>query len=138
MEQDTEDQEENVEQKSDKNRSQARGTKRRRDLLSDLQIWGWHSKRKYVKKGKTERDLTVEDALRRIIPPYLLYAKIRIFKPKNFKLLIFIFRVNDLVGKKTTGSDDSMNITDVYNLCASQNQVPSLSPIHSPRPHNME
>lgn len=72
MEQDTEDQEENVEQKNDKNRNQARGAKRRRDLLSDLQIWGWHSKRKYVKKGKTEKDLTVEDALRRIIPPYLL------------------------------------------------------------------
>lgn len=74
MEQDTEDQEENTEQKPDKNRNQSRGTKRRRDLLSDLQIWGWHSKRKYVKKGKTEKDLTVEDALRRIIPSYLLYV----------------------------------------------------------------
>lgn len=65
-----EDAEENAEQKNDKNRS--RGTKRRRDLLSDLQIWGWHSKRKSAKKGKHERDLTVEDALTRIIPSHLL------------------------------------------------------------------
>lgn len=69
MEQDTEDQEENLEHKT---RNQGRGTKRRRDLLSDLQIWGWHSKKKYAKKGKTERDLTIEDALIRIIPHHLL------------------------------------------------------------------
>lgn len=72
MEQDIEDGEENSE-RIDKNRSQNRGTKRRRDLLSDLQIWGWHSKRKSAKKGgKHERDLTVEDALTRIIPKHLL------------------------------------------------------------------
>lgn len=88
MEQDTEDQDENGEQKGDKNRTQSRGTKRRRDLLSDLQIWGWHSKRKYVKKGKTEKDLTVEDALKRIIPPYLLFAMIFI-SLQNLYCLIF-------------------------------------------------
>lgn len=68
MDQDTEDQEENVEQKSDKQR----GTKRRRNPLLDLQVWGWHSKRKSAKKGKSEKDLTIEDALKRIIPSRLL------------------------------------------------------------------
>lgn len=62
------------EQKNEKNKS-SRSTKRRtRDLLSDLQIWGWHSKRKGNKKGGkcSEKDLTVENAFLRIIPPHLL------------------------------------------------------------------
>ncbi|XP_050312415.1 calcineurin-binding protein cabin-1-like isoform X8 [Anthonomus grandis grandis] len=44
--------------------------KRKRDVLSDLQIWGWHSKRKRPKKSN--KDVTVEDALNRIIPETLL------------------------------------------------------------------
>ncbi|KAF5296187.1 hypothetical protein FQA39_LY12641 [Lamprigera yunnana] len=91
MDQDTEDQEENVEQKVDKKR----GTKRRRDLLLDLQIWGWHSKRKTIRKGKSEKDLTIEDALKRVIPARLL--------PNGFKL------------KKTTSCDNSVN-TDLCKL----------------------
>lgn len=63
-------------------------------------------------------------------------SKLTYFKLK--KNYILHFRVNGLEDKKSSGSDDSMNITDVYNLCASQKQVPSLSPIHSPRPHSME
>lgn len=62
------DQDDQMEQKSDKKR----GTKRRRDLLSDLQIWGWHSKRKQGKRGKTEKDTAIEGALKRIIPSDLL------------------------------------------------------------------
>lgn len=71
MEQDVEDTDENVEQRIEK-KTQNRGNKRRRDLVSELQIWGWHSKRKYAKKAKIEKDFTIEDALRRIIPNYLL------------------------------------------------------------------
>lgn len=72
MEQDIEDGEENSEGKSEKHRSLNKGSKRKRDLLSDLQIWGWHSKRKGTKKGKADKDLTVEDAFNRIIPKHLL------------------------------------------------------------------
>lgn len=73
MEQDVEDGEENSESKSEKSRSLNKSSKRKRDLLSDLQIWGWHSKRKGAKKGKTDKDLTVDDAFKRIIPRHLLY-----------------------------------------------------------------
>lgn len=71
MEQDADDTEENSERILEK-KTQNRGNKRRRDLVSDLQIWGWHSKRRYTKKTKVERDITIEDALRRIIPNQLL------------------------------------------------------------------
>ncbi|GJQ83227.1 hypothetical protein Trydic_g8826 [Trypoxylus dichotomus] len=71
MEQDIDDTDENVEQRSEK-KTPNRGNKRRRDLVSELQIWGWHSKRKYAKKAKIEKDFTIEDALKRIIPNYLL------------------------------------------------------------------
>lgn len=78
MEQDVEDQgdpEESIEQKVDKSKSHVnRGIKRRRDLVSDLQIWGWHSKRKSSKKSKVEKDFTIQDALTRIIPNQLLYG----------------------------------------------------------------
>lgn len=53
---------------------QRRRGKRKRDVLSDLQIWGWHSKRKQPKKSN--KDFTVEDALNRIIPKSLLKVKI--------------------------------------------------------------
>lgn len=73
MDQDIEEQEENTENKSDKNRSQSKNSnKRKRDLLLDLQIWGWHSKRKSTKRSKNEKDFTIEDAFNRIIPSYLL------------------------------------------------------------------
>ena len=51
-----------------------KGSKRKRDVLSDLQIWGWHSKRKPPKKQN--KDFTVEGALNRIIPKSLLRNKI--------------------------------------------------------------
>jgi outer membrane biosynthesis protein TonB len=72
MEQDGDDQDENNDSKTDKNRALSKSNKRKRDLLSDLQIWGWHSKRKSAKKGKPDKDFTVEDALNRIIPKNLL------------------------------------------------------------------
>lgn len=71
MEQDTEDQDENDTSKSEKTKP-SRGSKRKRDLLLDLKVWGWHSKRKYQKKGNKEKDISIEDALNRIIPKYLL------------------------------------------------------------------
>lgn len=71
MEQDIEDADEVTEQRIEK-KVQNRGNKRRRDLVSELQIWGWHSKRKYAKKTKMEKDFTIEDALKRIIPNHLL------------------------------------------------------------------
>ncbi|XP_025836533.1 calcineurin-binding protein cabin-1-like [Agrilus planipennis] len=80
MDQDTEDQEDNSEQKEEKKRT----AKRKRDLLSDLQIWGWHSKRKSAKKGKSEKDFTIQGALTRIIPSYLLPNGINIERNKNF------------------------------------------------------
>ncbi|KAK4873288.1 hypothetical protein RN001_015317 [Aquatica leii] len=89
LDQDTEDQDDVVEQKTEKKR----GTKRRRDLLLDLQIWGWHSKRKTVRKGKSEKDLTIEDALKRIIPSRLL--------------------PNGLKAQKTVSCENSMNTIDM-------------------------
>lgn len=75
MEQDadeTVDQEEQNENKLDKSKNQNRTMKRKRDLVSELQIWGWHSKRKSAKRGKCEKDFTIEDAFQRIIPAKLL------------------------------------------------------------------
>lgn len=66
------DQEEQSDSKLDKVKSQNRTMKRKRDLVSELQIWGWHSKRKSAKKGKFEKDFTIEDAFQRIIPQKLL------------------------------------------------------------------
>lgn len=66
------DQEENTDSsKLDKSKNQNRSIKRKRDLVSDLQIWGWHSKRKSAKRGKTEKDFRIEDAFMRIIPSQL-------------------------------------------------------------------
>ncbi|XP_031357687.1 calcineurin-binding protein cabin-1-like isoform X2 [Photinus pyralis] len=102
IDQDTEDQEENVEQKTFKKR----GTKRRRDLLLDLQIWGWHSKRKAVKKGKSEKDLTIEDALKRIIPASLMPNALKVQKSKSTEI--------------------SMNTVDMYKLLIGEpNMTPS-------------
>lgn len=70
-EQENEEQDDNSESKTDK-ASRSRAVKRRRDLVSELQIWGWHSKRKYAKKGKQDKDFSVEDAFNRIIPKHLL------------------------------------------------------------------
>lgn len=53
---------------------QSKKGKRKRDVLSDLQIWGWHSKRKPPKK--IIKDYTVEDAINRIIPKNLLLNKV--------------------------------------------------------------
>jgi len=53
---------------------QSKKGKRKRDVLSDLQIWGWHSKRKPPKK--IIKDYTVEDAINRIIPKNLLLHKV--------------------------------------------------------------
>lgn len=64
--------EEQGENKADKMKNQSRGMKRKRDLVSELQIWGWHSKRKSAKRGKFEKDFTIEDAFKRIIPTHLL------------------------------------------------------------------
>lgn len=58
--------------KLEKAKNQSRTMKRKRDLVSELQIWGWHSKRKSAKKGKFEKDFTIEDAFQRIIPQKLL------------------------------------------------------------------
>ncbi|KAF5297375.1 hypothetical protein FQR65_LT01305 [Abscondita terminalis] len=93
LDQDTEDPDESaVEQKPEKKR----GMKRRRDLLLDLQIWGWHSKRKTVKKGKSEKDLTIEDALKRIIPSRLL--------------------PNGLKAQKSVSCENSTNTIDMCKL----------------------
>ncbi|KAK5640159.1 hypothetical protein RI129_010970 [Pyrocoelia pectoralis] len=101
--QDTEDQDENVEQKTFKKR----GTKRRRDLLLDLQLWGWHSKRKTVRKGKSEKDLTIEDALKRIISTSLI--------PNALKV------------QKTRSTEISMNTVDMYKLFVGEtNKTPFL------------
>lgn len=71
MDHDNEDQDENNDSRNEKSKTQNKN-KRKRDLLSDLQIWGWHSKRKSTKKSKNEKDYTIEDAFNRIIPSYLL------------------------------------------------------------------
>lgn len=110
MDQDTEEQDETIELKSERGRP--KGTKRKRDLLSDLQIWGWHSKRKQSKKAK-ERDFTVEDALNRIIPKSLLPNKIESpDKPNHI--------------------EDSMSTMDLYNRYIQETNLSYLSPIHSP------
>lgn len=116
MDQETEEQDENVELKSERGRP--KGTKRKRDLLSDLQIWGWHSKRKQSKKAK-ERDFTVEDALNRIIPKSLLLNKIE-------------------CPEKTNYVEHSMNTMDLYNLYIQETNINYLSPIHSPASVNCE
>lgn len=68
-------------------RRRGKTIKRKRDVLSDLQIWGWHSKRKPPKK--ITKDFTVEDALNRIIPKSLLKNKItRELLGQGGKLLI--------------------------------------------------
>lgn len=82
-EQENEEPDDNSEPKTDKN-NRSRGAKRRRDLVSELQIWGWHSKRKYAKKGKQDKDFSVEDAFNRIIPNNLLYLT-------QFFVLFFIY-----------------------------------------------
>lgn len=116
MDQDTEEQDETLETKSERGRP--KGTKRKRDLLSDLQIWGWHSKRKQSKKAK-ERDFTVEDALNRIIPKSLLPNKIE--RPD-----------------KIYHMEESMNTMDLYNLYIQESNVTYISPIHSPASVNYE
>ncbi|XP_044767142.1 uncharacterized protein LOC123323022 [Coccinella septempunctata] len=70
MEQDNEDQEE----RNDK--SKTKSYKRKRDLLSDLRVWGWHSKRKNVRKTRPDKFYTVEDCLNQILPTDLLRNKI--------------------------------------------------------------
>ncbi|XP_022907944.2 calcineurin-binding protein cabin-1-like isoform X2 [Onthophagus taurus] len=109
MDQDPDETEENSEQKSEKKR----GTKRRRDLVSELQIWGWHSKRKYAKKGKTEKDFTIEDALKRIIPRFLL--------------------PNGIDGTKYNPLEDSMNTMDMYMKHMSKEAVSLMSAPNSPQ-----
>lgn len=115
MEQDNEDAEENLEMRADRGRP--RGSKRKRDVLSDLQIWGWHSKRKQSKKVR-DRDFTVEDALNRVIPKTLLRVKID--------------------AEKFNQLEDSMNTMDIYNLYMEDHNVNYLSPIHSPKSVNYE
>ncbi|RZC42711.1 calcineurin-binding protein cabin-1, partial [Asbolus verrucosus] len=118
MEQDGEDQEDNADNKTDKNRTLNKSNKRKRDLLSDLQIWGWHSKRKSAKKGKPDKDFSVEDALNRIIPNNLLKNKVGEEKYNQF--------------------EDSMNTIDIYNMYVEDQHVNILSPIHSPKSINFE
>ncbi|CAG9860246.1 unnamed protein product [Phyllotreta striolata] len=113
LEPDTEDQDETAEQK-EKGRPR---TKRKRDLLSDLQTWGWYSRRKLSKKAK-EKDFTIEDAFERIIPKKLLPHRI---DPEKF-----------------VGYDDSMNTMDLYNLYMDNCNINYLSPIHSPTSVNYE
>lgn len=76
MEQDNDDQPEQEDAGTPKqdanNRSLTKSAKRKRDLVSELQIWGWHSKRKATKRAKTDKDYRIEDALVRIIPMYLM------------------------------------------------------------------
>ncbi|XP_063910388.1 calcineurin-binding protein cabin-1-like isoform X2 [Zophobas morio] len=111
MEQDGDDQDDNNDSKTDKNRSLNKSNKRKRDLLSDLQIWGWHSKRKSAKKGKSDKDFTVEDALNRIIPKKLLKSKVGEEKLNQF--------------------EDSLNTIDMYNMYAADEPANILSPVHS-------
>ncbi|XP_076263012.1 calcineurin-binding protein cabin-1-like isoform X2 [Rhynchophorus ferrugineus] len=98
-------------------RRRGKGTKRKRDVLSDLQIWGWHSKRKPPKK--ITKDFTVEDALNRIIPKSLLKNKIT---PEIL----------------CQGGEDSMNTMDIYNMYVQDKELNFLSPIHSPKSVNYE
>lgn len=116
IDQENEEQDENAESKSERGRP--KGIKRKRNLLSDLQIWGWHSKRKQSKKAK-ERDITVEDALNRIIPKSLLQNKIEL-------------------PEKLDNNEDSMNTMDIYNLYMQDTNLNDLSPISSPSTVNCE
>ncbi|KAJ8969411.1 hypothetical protein NQ317_010319 [Molorchus minor] len=115
LDQDMEETNENLESKAERGRP--RVSKRKRDLLSDLQIWGWHSKRKQSKKAK-EKDFTVEDALNRIIPKTLLHNRI---DPEKYHQM-----------------EDSMDMMDLYNLYVTDQNVNYLSPIHSPKSVNYE
>lgn len=65
-EHDTEDQDERNE------KSKSKSCKRKRDLLTDLRVWGWHSKRKNVRKTRPDKFYTVEDCLNQILPSNLL------------------------------------------------------------------
>lgn len=91
-------------QATDKSRPQTKGIKRKRNLLTELQPWGWHSKRKYMKKGKN--DSTIEDALSRILPSYLL--------PEG------------ILESRYDLHDDSMNTMDIYNLHMENNKLSTL------------
>ncbi|XP_017772871.1 PREDICTED: calcineurin-binding protein cabin-1-like [Nicrophorus vespilloides] len=114
MEQDMDEQEDvGGSLKSVKSRILSRGSKRKRDLVSDLQIWGWHSKRKAGKKGKNDRDTSIENALTRIIPSHLL--------------------PNGINGNKYNPMEDSMSTMDLYNMHLNENKpVELISPIDSP------
>ncbi|CAH1130403.1 unnamed protein product [Ceutorhynchus assimilis] len=90
--------------------------KRKRDVLVDLQIWGWHSKRKTPKKSN--KDFTVEDALNRVLPKTLLKTKI--------------------TKQAVNQTDDSMNTMDIYNMYVENEELNFLSPIHSPKSVNFE
>ncbi|XP_030756514.1 calcineurin-binding protein cabin-1-like isoform X2 [Sitophilus oryzae] len=98
-------------------RGRPKGTKRKRDVLSELQIWGWHSKRKPPKKAN--KDFTVEDALNRIVPKYLLKNKV----------------TSESLNQ---GGEDSMNTMDIYNMYVEDKELNFLSPIHSPKSVNFE
>ncbi|XP_049819856.1 calcineurin-binding protein cabin-1-like isoform X2 [Aethina tumida] len=117
MEQDTEDQDENDTSKSEKTKP-SRGSKRKRDLLLDLKVWGWHSKRKYQKKGNKEKDISIEDALNRIIPKYLLENKI--------------------TSNTVNISEESMNTMDLYKMYVDEKEINFISPIQSPKSGNTE
>ncbi|KAG5899799.1 hypothetical protein JTB14_006132 [Gonioctena quinquepunctata] len=114
MDQDNDEQDDNTESKE---RGRPKGSKRKRDLLSDLQTWGWYSKRKLSKKAK-DKDFTIEDALDRIIPKNLLPYRIDPEKFNNF--------------------ENSMNTMDLYNMYIENHDVNYLSPIHSPQSVNFE
>ncbi|XP_056640755.1 calcineurin-binding protein cabin-1-like isoform X2 [Diorhabda sublineata] len=115
MDQENEEQDETAEPKE---RGRPRGSKRKRDVISDLQTWGWYSRRKLSKKAK-EKDFTVEDALERIIPKDLLPYRIDSEKINNF--------------------EDSMNTMDLYHMYIDNYNVNTyLSPIHSPKSVNYE
>lgn len=115
MDQENEEQDETAEPKE---KGRPRGSKRKRDVVSDLQTWGWYSRRKLSKKAK-EKDFTVEDALERIIPKELLPYRIDSEKMNNF--------------------EDSMNTMDLYHLYIDNYNVNAyLSPIHSPKSVNYE
>ncbi|GLV33874.1 hypothetical protein CBL_11242 [Carabus blaptoides fortunei] len=75
--------------------------RRRRNSLSFLQPWAWHSKRKSARKlGKNDRDDTIEGALRRIIPNNILPNGLKTDRYKHLSAL----------------EDDSMNTMDLYKL----------------------
>nr|XP_023024842.1 calcineurin-binding protein cabin-1-like isoform X2 [Leptinotarsa decemlineata] len=114
MDQDNEDPDDNNESKE---KGKQRGSKRKRDPLSDLQTWSWYTKRKLSKKAK-DKDFTVEGALERIIPKNLLPYRI---DPEKFN-----------------NAEDSMDTMDLYNMYMENHDVNYLSPIHSPKSVNYE